>query len=264
MDVVDQLTEACHDFWRCEAGLLGVREVGSIAAAMDLLASWPGRGATQLITPAEILRLAAVGHVRPVPAPIEEDLGVNRGGSKQERAQDCWAVFTTGRTGHGRKLAEDVASVAASRTAELDTLVEMEASGIEFPKQDALMVIPSRAEDASDRIRDASIGIMRRAVRMIAEELGDSAQARRVADVIAGGSHEDLARGRSDAAVEVPDDADVRGRRQEDDTRGAAIGGDLFFDDAAGRIRPGRGGLSSAGPRAVPEWRCRQPATLSP
>ena len=113
----------------------------------------------------------------------------------------------------------------------------MEASGIEFPKQDALMVIPGGAKHPAYRVDDASIRIMRRAVRMIAEELGDSTQTGRVADIVTGSSHEDVARGSGDAAIEIPDDADVRGRRQEDDARGAAIGGDLFFDDAAGRIR---------------------------
>ena len=99
------------------------------------------------------------------------------------------------------------------------------------------MVIPGGAQHAAGSVGDAGVRIVRRAVRMIAKELSDTAQAMGVADVIAGGGHEDVARGRSDAAVEVPDDADVRGRRQEDDARGAAIGGDLFFDDAAGRIR---------------------------
>ena len=119
---------------RREASLLGVREVGSIAAAMDLLTGWPGRGATQLVTPTEILRLAAVRHVRAVPAPIEEDLRVDRGGAEQERAQDRRAVLAARRARHRRELTEDVAAITAGRAAELNALIEMEAGGIEFPK----------------------------------------------------------------------------------------------------------------------------------
>jgi peptide/nickel transport system substrate-binding protein len=75
----------------------------------------------------------------------------------------------------------------------------LEAARVEMPELDALVVIPRLTQDASGRIRDAGIGVMRRAVRMIAEELGDTTQAGRVADIVAGRSHEDIARGSGDA-----------------------------------------------------------------
>ena len=95
----------------------------------------------------------------------------------------------------------------------------MEAARVELAELDVLMVIPSRAQHAAHRIDDAGVGIVGVAVRMIAEEFGDAAQARRVADVVAGGGHEDVAGGGGDAAVEVADDADVRSGRQQHDAR---------------------------------------------
>ena len=212
-------------------------EVGEIAAAMDLLAGGPGGGATELGAPAEASGFAAMGHVRPVPAPIEEDLRVDRGGAEQERAQDRRAVFAAGRAGHRRELPEDVAAIAAGRAAELDALVEMEAPRVELAELDVLMVIPSRAQHAAHRIDDAGVRVVGVAIRMIAEEFGDAAQARRVADVVTGSGHEDVAGGGGDAAVEVTDDADVRRRRQQHDPGPAAVGGELGLNERAGAVR---------------------------
>ena len=157
MDVIDELTEACDDCRRGEAFAFGVGEVSEVTAAMDLLAGGPGGSAAELGAPAEALGFAAVGHVRPVPAPIEEDLRVDRGGAEQERAQDRRAVLAAGRAGHRRELPKDVAAIAAGRAAELDALVEMEAPRVELAELDVLMVIPSRAQHAAHRVDDAGV-----------------------------------------------------------------------------------------------------------
>jgi len=161
---------------RGEAGLFGMGEVRAIAAPMHLLSGGPGGGAAQFVAPAEVLRLAAVRHVRAMPAPIEQDLGVDRGGAEEERAQDGRAVFAAGRAGHGRELTEDVGAVAAGGSAELDALVKMEAARVELPEKHALMVIPCRAGDRTRGVDDACVGIVRHAAGMAAEELRDAPQ----------------------------------------------------------------------------------------